>query len=59
MLCAVAFMPPDNVIAGFEELSDLIRDTYQGEMDDYWTTLKKPPLTGTAEILNVDLLCLR
>ena len=34
MLCAVAFMPPDNVIAGFEELSDLIRDTYQGEMDD-------------------------
>ena len=34
MLCAVAFMPLDNVIAGFEELSDLIRDTYQGEMDD-------------------------
>ena len=34
MLCAVAFMPLDNVIAGFEELTDLIRDTYQGEMDD-------------------------
>ena len=34
MLCAVAFMPPDNVIAGFKELSDLIRDTYQGIMDD-------------------------
>ena len=34
MLCAVAFVPPDNVIAGFEELSDLIRNTYQGEMDD-------------------------
>ena len=34
MLCAVAFMPPDNAIAGFEELSDLIRDTYLGEMDD-------------------------
>ena len=34
MLCVVTFMPPDNVIAGFEELSNLIRDTYQGEMDD-------------------------
>ena len=27
-------MPPGNVIAGFEELPDLIRDTYHGEMDD-------------------------
>ena len=34
MLCVFAFMPPDNVIAGFEELSDLIRDTYHDEMDD-------------------------
>ena len=34
MLCAVAFMPPDNVIASFEELSDLISDTYQGKIDD-------------------------
>ena len=34
MLSAVAFMPPDNVIAGFEELSDMIRDTYQGAMDE-------------------------
>ena len=34
ILYAVAFMPPDNAIAGFEELSDLIRGTYQDEMDD-------------------------
>ena len=34
MLCAVVFLPPDNVIAGFEELFDLIRDTDQGEVDD-------------------------
>ena len=34
MFCAVVFMPPDNVIAGFKELSDLITNTYQGEMDD-------------------------
>ena len=34
MPCAFAFMPPDNVIAGFEELSDLIRDTYKDEMND-------------------------
>ena len=27
-------MPPGNVIAGFEELSDLTRDTDQGKMDD-------------------------
>ena len=34
MLCAFAFMAPDNAIAGFKELSDLIRDTYHDEMDD-------------------------
>ena len=34
MLCVVVFIPTDNVTAGFEELSDLIRETYQGEMDD-------------------------
>ena len=28
ILYAVAFMPPDNAISGFEELSDLIRGTY-------------------------------
>ena len=38
MLCAVAFMPPDNVITGFEEISDLIRDTY---LNLYWSVRQK------------------
>ena len=41
MLCAVVFMPPD-VIAVFEELFDLIRDTYQGEMDDLLDYFEEP-----------------
>ena len=38
MLCAVAFMPPDNVITRFEEISDLIRDTY---LNLYWSVPQK------------------
>ena len=34
MFSAVAFMPPDNVIASFGELSDLISGTYQGQVDN-------------------------
>ena len=34
ILYAVAFMPPDNAIVGFEEQSDLIRGTYQDQMND-------------------------
>ena len=34
MFSAVAFMPPDNVIASFEELFDLISGTYQGQVDN-------------------------
>ena len=34
MLWAVAFMLPDNVIACFEEHSNLTKATYQGEIDD-------------------------
>ena len=59
MLCAVAFMPPDNVIAGFEELSDLIRDTYEGETDDLLDYFEENYTGHTAEMLNFDVLCLR
>ena len=47
MLCAVVFMPPDNFMT-------LVRTKWM----TYWTTLKKPTLTGTAEMLNVDVLFL-
>lgn len=34
MICAVAFLPPDDVVEGFEQLADLIRETYDNQMDD-------------------------
>jgi len=34
MICAVAFLPTEDVIRGFEELADHIRDTYDDQMDD-------------------------
>ena len=40
MLCAVVFMPPDNIIAGFQKFFDLIGDNYQGEMDDLFDYFK-------------------
>ena len=34
MLCAIAFLPPANVIQGFEELFDEIRNIYNDEVDE-------------------------
>ena len=34
MLCALAFLPPDDVVQGFEDLTDHIRINYQGEVDN-------------------------
>ena len=34
MLCALAFLLPDDVVQGFEDLTDHIRINYQGEVDN-------------------------
>ena len=34
MLCALAFLPPDDVVQRFEDLTDHIRINYQGEVDN-------------------------
>ena len=34
MLCAIAFLPPANVIQGFEELVNEIRNIYNDEVDE-------------------------
>ena len=34
MLCALAFLPPDDVVQGFEDFTDHIRINYQGEVDN-------------------------
>ena len=34
MLCALTFLPPDDVVQGFEDLTDHIRINYQGEVEN-------------------------
>ena len=34
MLCDLAFLPPDDVVQGFEDLTDHIRINYQGEVEN-------------------------
>ena len=34
MLCATAFLLPADVVEGFEDLADRIRNTYNGDVDD-------------------------
>jgi len=34
MICALSFLPPDDVEEGFEQLSDVIREAYNDQMDN-------------------------
>jgi hypothetical protein len=34
MICALAFLPPDVVVEGFESLCDLLREAYDDQIDD-------------------------
>ena len=36
MLSALAFLPPQNVIPGFEELCDYVRANYQDDVDEHF-----------------------
>ena len=36
MLSALAFLPPQNVISGFEELCDDVRTNYQDDVDEHF-----------------------
>ena len=34
VLCALAFLPPNDVVQGFDELVDLIRTNYNNDVED-------------------------
>ena len=40
MLCAVAFLPPADIVQSFEELIDEIRNTYNKKVDKFLNYFK-------------------
>ena len=40
MLCAVAFLPPADIVQSFEELIDEIRNTYKKKVDKFLNYFK-------------------